>query len=286
MYLTIAFTVGYTVLALNQTIHKKIDPKTHINTLAALLPLLRPRPGILLLKRLTVVLDESSEKGFGLVRPLLSLPPYPYTNILNPQAPSSASLLASYDLLSLLPTTSTSFSLACLSHTAPSAHTAHIISLPLTLPRLPFHLKHTQVRAALKNGVVFEIGYAGALGDLGMGGVGGGGGGEAGKRNWWAAAREVVRVTKGKGIVLGGGASEDASLRAPRDVANLCVWFFFWKRDGGLLTGWICRLVMLGMAQDAANDAATKTCRSLVLRARMFCFFSDLCWEGAHECLG
>jgi ribonuclease P/MRP protein subunit RPP1 len=46
----------------------------------------------------------------------------------------------------------------------PTPLTAHIIALPLTHPRLPFNLKHTLVRTAIKNGAMFEINYAGALG--------------------------------------------------------------------------------------------------------------------------
>ena len=49
-------------------------------------------------------------------------------------------------------------------------------------------------------------------------------GGESGasaKRNWWAAAREVVRVTKGKGVFVSGGSMNQADMRAPRDIANL-----------------------------------------------------------------
>jgi hypothetical protein len=60
--------VGYTVIAFNQIIYKKIDPKTHVNELDSLLGLLRKRAGVKVLKRLTIVLDEDSEKGFGLVR--------------------------------------------------------------------------------------------------------------------------------------------------------------------------------------------------------------------------
>jgi ribonuclease P/MRP protein subunit RPP1 len=59
--------VGYTVFALNQVIQKKIDTKTHVNTLDPLLDKLRKRANITFLKRLTIVLDEESEKGFGLV---------------------------------------------------------------------------------------------------------------------------------------------------------------------------------------------------------------------------
>lgn len=115
------------------------------------------------------------------------------------------------------------FSAACLTHSLPSSLTAHIIVLPLTLPRLPFHLKHTLVRTAIKNGAVFEVNYAGALGDpesshasLGVSDTG-----LTAKRNWWAAAREVVRVTKGKGIIVSGGVIGEGDYRGSRDVQNL-----------------------------------------------------------------
>ncbi|KAI0082352.1 PHP domain-like protein [Panus rudis PR-1116 ss-1] len=224
--------LGYTVIAFNQTVHKKIDPKTHVNALDALFAQLRRRNGVALLKRLTIVLDEDSEKGFGLTT-------------------GNASIVAPYDLLALTPTTAASFSLACLTHTQPSPLTAHIISLPLTLPRLPFNLKHTLVRSALKNGAVFEITYSGALGaesDPGLGLAGATEGGSGPKRNWWAAAREVVRVTKGRGVIVSGGCPNVGDLRAPRDVGNL--------------------LTFLGLPQNLAHDASTKTPHTLLLRAQ------------------
>ena len=55
------------MIAFNQTVQKKVDPKTHVNTLGRLLGQLRKREGIAYVKRLTIVLDEESEKGFGLV---------------------------------------------------------------------------------------------------------------------------------------------------------------------------------------------------------------------------
>lgn len=140
------------------------------------------------------------------------------------QTNTNSALFAPYDLLALVPTTATTFSLACLTHTQPTPLTTHIISLPLTLPRLPFNLKHTLVRTALKNGAVFEINYVGALGGEGDPALTIPSGGESGagaKRNWWAAAREVARVTKGKGILVSGGVFNESDLRAPRDVANL-----------------------------------------------------------------
>ena len=60
--------VGYSVFAFNQCIKTKVEPKAFVNALNPLLRLLKKRPGIIYLKRLTIVLDEDSEKGFGLVR--------------------------------------------------------------------------------------------------------------------------------------------------------------------------------------------------------------------------
>lgn len=56
------------MIAFNQIVHTRIDPKTHINAVDHLLGTLRKRVGVIYLKRLTIVLDENSEKGFGLVR--------------------------------------------------------------------------------------------------------------------------------------------------------------------------------------------------------------------------
>jgi ribonuclease P/MRP protein subunit RPP1 len=60
--------VGYTVLAFNQCIKTKVEPKTFVNILDPLLRQVKKRQGIIYLKRLTILLDEDSEKGFGLVR--------------------------------------------------------------------------------------------------------------------------------------------------------------------------------------------------------------------------
>ncbi|TFY76300.1 hypothetical protein EWM64_g7714 [Hericium alpestre] len=219
--------LGYTVIAFNQTVQKKVEQKSFVNVLDPLLGQLRRRQGVVYLKRLTVVLDEDSEKGFGL------------TN-------ANASLFAAYDLLALVPTTETTFSLACLTHTQPSPLTTHILSIPLTLPRLPFRMKHTLVRAAMRNGAVFEINYAGALGADDS--SSGGGSGPGAKRNWWAAAKDVVRVTKGKGIILSGGGPGETELRAPKDVGNL--------------------ITFLDLPQNLAHDASTTTPKSVVLRAQ------------------
>jgi ribonuclease P/MRP protein subunit RPP1 len=55
------------VIGFNQLTHKKVEPKSHVNTLDNLVSQLRQRPGTVFLKRLSIILDEDSEKGFGLV---------------------------------------------------------------------------------------------------------------------------------------------------------------------------------------------------------------------------
>ncbi|KAJ7144800.1 PHP domain-like protein [Mycena crocata] len=223
--------LGYTVIALNQTVQTAVVPKSHVNILDGLVAQLKPRPGVILLKRLTIILDQESEKGFGLT-------------------PANAAIFKPYDLLALVPTTQPTFSLACLTHSQPSVLTAHIISLPLTL-RLDFRMKHTLVRTALKNGAVFEINYVGALGgdnDAVLVEAGAAENGASAKQNWWATAKEVTRVTKGKGLIVSGGVVTKADLRAPRDVSNL--------------------ITLLGLPQDASHSASTKIPKSLVLRAQ------------------
>ena len=163
-----------------------------------------------------------------------------------------------------MPTTPGTLSVACLTHSQPSALTAHVISLPLTLPRLPFHLKHTLIRTAIKNGAVFEMNYSGAFGSdpdafeaVGI----------AIKRNWWAAAREVIRVTKGRGVIVSGGITDEPDLRAPRDITNLCVSPTF-ALVLALIRALENRITMLDLAQDAAHGTMSKVPQALVLRAR------------------
>jgi ribonuclease P/MRP protein subunit RPP1 len=66
--LSLKWTVGYTVLAFNQYVAKRVDAKSHVNVLDPLLAQLRKRHGVVFLKRLTLILDQESEKGTGLVR--------------------------------------------------------------------------------------------------------------------------------------------------------------------------------------------------------------------------
>ncbi|OJA19068.1 hypothetical protein AZE42_12158 [Rhizopogon vesiculosus] len=168
-------------------------------------------------------------------------------DLFNYKANTNTSLVEPYDLIALLPTTSAAtFSLAYLTHSLPSLLTAHIIALPLTLPRLLFH---------------FEA-HSGAIGRESDGS----GDSEANvKRNWWAAAREVARVTKGKSIVVSEGVASEADYRGPKDIVNLQV---HWSFSITFLQSLIFRITLLDLAQHLAHDASTVVPKSLILRAQ------------------
>ena len=204
--------VGYTVFAFNQSIESAFTGHGHINYLDSLVQQLKKREGVVYLKRLTILMDDASDKGTGLVcPPEHKCPLFLHSDDECEQTKNNEALLQTYDILSLHPTSLTAFSAACLTHSAPSTLTTHIISLPLTLPRMPFFFKHTLVRMAIKNGAVFEVAYSPAVG----------GAGDSERRNWWANVRELTRVTKGKGVIFSSGSNGVGDVRAPGDVVNM-----------------------------------------------------------------
>ncbi|CAE6374018.1 unnamed protein product [Rhizoctonia solani] len=97
-------------------------------------------------------------------------------------------------------------------------------------------MKPSMIRTAIRNGGVFEISYAGALASD-----------ESARRNWWSGAREIARATKGKGILLSGGAQAICDLRAPMDAVNL--------------------VSVLGLNQNTARNAMSTDAKSLITRA-------------------
>ena len=61
--------VGYTVFAFNQSIESTFTGHGHINYLDSLVQQLKKREGVVYLKRLTILMDDTSDKGPGLVSP-------------------------------------------------------------------------------------------------------------------------------------------------------------------------------------------------------------------------
>ncbi|KPM43365.1 hypothetical protein AK830_g3164 [Neonectria ditissima] len=116
-------------------------------------------------------------------------------------------LVAAYDLLAIRPTTDKAFQNACLTLDVP------LISLDLS-QHIPFHFKPKTCMTAVSRGVRFEICYAQALAaDL------------RGRAAFIGNVNNLVRATRGRGIILSSEAKDALSLRAPADVVNLLsVW--------------------------------------------------------------
>eukprot|EP00730_Choanoeca_flexa_P017774 TRINITY_DN8594_c0_g1_i3.p1 TRINITY_DN8594_c0_g1~~TRINITY_DN8594_c0_g1_i3.p1 ORF type:complete len:338 (+),score=73.98 TRINITY_DN8594_c0_g1_i3:71-1084(+) len=104
--------------------------------------------------------------------------------------------------------------------------------------RQPFRIKPAQIRQAVARGIMFELCY----GDLIAGD-------SMARRNCISNAQAIVRVTKGKHVILSSGLEDGRCLRSPHDVANLARLF--------------------GLSADQAWAALTTTPRHVVEHARM-----------------
>ncbi|KAK7423955.1 RNA-binding RNA processing protein rpp1 [Neonectria punicea] len=116
-------------------------------------------------------------------------------------------LVAAYDLVAVRPSTDKAFQNACLTLDVP------LISLDLAQP-LPFYFKPKPCMTAVARGVRFEVCYAQALAAD-----------TRGRASFIGNVTNLVRATRGRGIILSSEAKDALSLRAPADVVNLLsVW--------------------------------------------------------------
>ncbi|GAA5907473.1 hypothetical protein JCM6882_003870 [Rhodosporidiobolus microsporus] len=148
-------------------------------------------------------------------------------------------------LLSVTPLTLTSFSHVALSLSPPSPFAPTLITLdPSASPRLPFPLKRGLISSLSRAGVSFELVLRGVT----RADEAGEQPGEAGRRrrNWIAGAREVVRATEGKGVVVSSGAHRAGEMRGSEDLINLCS--------------------LIGLPPSAAKDTLTVNPQRAVLR--------------------
>ncbi|KAI5458065.1 RNase P subunit p30-domain-containing protein [Mariannaea sp. PMI_226] len=117
------------------------------------------------------------------------------------------SLVAAYDLLAIRPLTEKAFQTACLTLDMP------IISLDFS-QHFPFFFRPKPCMAAVARGVRFEVCYGQALTAD-----------QRGRATFIGNVTNLVRATRGRGIILSSEAKEALSLRAPADVVNLLnVW--------------------------------------------------------------
>jgi ribonuclease P/MRP protein subunit RPP1 len=117
-----------------------------------------------------------------------------------------------YDILAVRPATADAFQNACLTLDV------SIISLDLT-QRFPFHFRPKPCMAAVSRGVRFEICYGQAVGSVGRSVD------ARARAQFIANVTQLVRATRGRGILISSEARTALGLRPPADVVNLLnVW--------------------------------------------------------------
>ncbi|KAH7153167.1 RNase P subunit p30-domain-containing protein [Dactylonectria macrodidyma] len=129
--------------------------------------------------------------------------------LVDPAVPtfSLPTLVAAYDLVAVQPLTEKAFQSACIHLDIP------LISLDLT-QHFPFHFRPKNCMTAVTRGVRFEVPYAQALAAD-----------PRGRATFIGNVTNLVRATRGRGIILSSAAKDALSLRAPADVVNLLsVW--------------------------------------------------------------
>ena len=140
---------------------------------------------------------------------------------------------ASYDIVALRPTTEPTLQQAC------QASDADLVSLDLS-QRFSFPFKHKTFSAAFQRGVRFEICYAPGI-ENNDGGLS--------RRNLISNATQIIRATRGRGIIISSQAKNAFCCRAPADVVNLA-------------TLW-------GLSQERGREAVTKESRFVLVQAEM-----------------
>ncbi|KAL6794343.1 PHP domain-like protein [Trichoderma sp. SZMC 28012] len=118
------------------------------------------------------------------------------------------SLVSVYDLLAIRPLTEKAFQNACLTLDIP------IISLDMA-QHFPFYFRPKPCMAAVSRGVRFEICYSQALSAADP----------RGRANFISNSTNLIRATRGRGIIISSEAKSAFGLRAPADIVNLFnVW--------------------------------------------------------------
>lgn len=142
-------------------------------------------------------------------------------------------LNSAYDVLAIRPDNEKSLQQAC------QTLECDLISLDLST-RFPFYFKHTTMANALQRGVRFEICY-------GPGILNSDGG--ASRRNLISNATQLIRATRGRGIIISSEAKRALACRGPADVVNLAV--------------------MWGLGQEKGMEAVGNEARGVVVQAEM-----------------
>ncbi|KAJ2847703.1 RNA-binding RNA processing protein rpp1 [Coemansia brasiliensis] len=187
--------LGYSIVALNQTIHGRLMPE-HLQIWQSVPQFANsqlswtsvrvadtkdgiPRGEIRVLRRLTAVISDATQ-GHSL----------------------SGALASEYDLVAVRPTSEKTLLAACNG----TWEAVDMVALDMG-SRWGFLAKQKIVAQALALGVSFEVAYQPAL--------------ESARQQWVCNTSNIVRVTRGRGMVWTSGARQPLELRTPYDIANL-----------------------------------------------------------------
>ncbi|WVQ98680.1 hypothetical protein IAU59_005811 [Kwoniella sp. CBS 9459] len=169
-------------------------------------------------------------------------------NRVHPLTGANTNALRNYDILSVSPTSEKAFQLACTDMSNPGPNQISIITLPLHERPFTFRFNRKQMKQAQRNGVVFELLYSAALfPSPALSPVTA----KRYRQNFLSNAREVVRITGGKGVIFSSGPGANANengFRGPLDLVNLGT--------------------MIGMPSNLAKEAVSDAPRAVLLRAQ------------------
>ena len=142
-------------------------------------------------------------------------------------------LSPTYDLFALRPTTEKAFQQACMSLEC------DIVSIDCS-QRHPFYFHIKTVKTALLRGIKFEICY-------GPGVLNADGG--ASRRNLISNATQLIRASRGRGLIISSEARRALGCRSPSDVVNLAV--------------------LWGLNQERAHEAVGREAHGAVMQAHV-----------------
>jgi len=143
------------------------------------------------------------------------------------------SLAPAYDILALRPLNKKALEQCC------NSLECDLISLDLST-RFPFYFNHTTLRNALQRGIKLEVCYAPGILDSEGG---------ASRRNLISNATQIIRATRGRGIIISSEAKRALACRGPADVINMAV--------------------LWGLGQERGTEAVGREARSVVVQAEM-----------------
>ncbi|KAK4550192.1 hypothetical protein LTR36_003159 [Oleoguttula mirabilis] len=142
-----------------------------------------------------------------------------------------AELARAYDVLAVRPVDERTLQLAC------GSLDCDIISLDLT-QRFPFYFRYKMLTEAVRSGKRFELCYSqGLLGD------------SSARRNLISNATQLIRASRGRGLIISSEAKTAIGCRGPWDAINLAaIW---------------------GLGQERGFEAMSKEARNVVVTAQL-----------------